>query len=186
MRGNLMAFVAELGARAELLSKTTRGEELGGAQAVHEPGNRASRRMAHAGFLGLGCRTCGSARGRAAEIVHGGGVCSIGGICDSMNQPPTAFGIWWTVVKREYVTRVRRRAFLLATLLGPVLWVGMVAGLVLLTQSTEEPVKVWVADHDGLLTVPEEGGQFVPLCPSCYPERSLLTYRFGKEVKTGR
>jgi ABC-2 type transport system permease protein len=88
------------------------------------------------------------------------------------------------VVKREYVTRVRRRAFLLATLLGPVLWVGMVAGLVLLTQSTEEPVKVWVADHDGLLTVPADDGQLVPLCPSCYPERSLLAYRFGREVKT--
>ena len=101
-----------------------------------------------------------------------------------MNQPPTAFGIWWTVVKREYVTRVRRRAFLLATLLGPVLWVGMVAGLVLLTQSTEEPVKVWIADHDGLLTVPADDGQLVPLCPSCYPERTLLTYRFGREVKT--
>ena len=60
----------------------------------------------------------------------------------------------------------------------------MVAGLVLLTQSTEEPVKVWIADHDGLLTVPAEDGQLVPLCPSCYPERSLLTYRFGREVKT--
>ena len=36
MRGNLMAFVAELGARAELLSKTTRGKELGGSQAIHD------------------------------------------------------------------------------------------------------------------------------------------------------
>ena len=100
-----------------------------------------------------------------------------------MNTPQRPFQVWLTVVRREYVTRVRRRAFLLATLLGPVLWVGLVAGLVLLTQSTESPAKVWVVDHDGLLTAPVEGGQFVPTCPSCYPERTLLTYRFGREPK---
>ena len=94
-----------------------------------------------------------------------------------------AFHIWSTVVRREYVTRVRRRAFLVATLLGPVLWVGLVAGIVLLTQSTESPAKVWVVDHDGLLTLPAGGGQFVPTFPSCYPERSLLEYRFGRETK---
>ena len=100
-----------------------------------------------------------------------------------MNTPQRPFQVWLTVVRREYLTRVRRRAFLVATLLGPVLWVGLVAGLVLLTQSTESPAKVWVVDHDGLLTAPVEGGQFVPTCPSCYPERTLLTYRFGREPK---
>ena len=100
-----------------------------------------------------------------------------------MTTPQRPFQVWLTVVRREYVTRVRRRAFLVATLLGPVLWVGLVAGLVLLTQSTESPAKVWVVDHDGLLTAPAEGGQFVPTCPSCYPERTLLTYRFGREPK---
>ncbi|MGB1383966.1 MAG: ABC transporter permease [Flavobacteriales bacterium] len=101
-----------------------------------------------------------------------------------MSSPSRSFEIWRTVVRREYVTRVRRRAFLVATLLGPVLMVGLVAGLVLLTQSTEEPTVVWVADHDGLLTVPTSDGQFVPTCPTCYPDRKLLTYRFGRKVKT--
>ena len=100
-----------------------------------------------------------------------------------MNTPQRPFQVWLTVVRREYVTRVRRRAFIVATLLGPILWVSLVAGLVLLTQSTESPAKVWVVDHDGLLTAPVEGGQFVPTCPSCYPERTLLTYRFGREPK---
>ena len=53
------------------------------------------------------------------------------------------------IVRREYLTRVRRRAFVVATVLGPILTVGLIAGLVLLTQSTEDPVKVWVVDHDG-------------------------------------
>ena len=88
------------------------------------------------------------------------------------------------IVRREYLTRVRRRAFVVATVLGPILTVGLIAGLVLLTQSTEDPVKVWVVDHDGLITVPTDGGQFVPTCPACYRERPLLTYRFGTEEKT--
>ena len=88
------------------------------------------------------------------------------------------------IVRREYLTRVRRRAFVVATVLGPILTVGLIAGLVLLTQSTEDPVKVWVVDHDGLITVPTDGDQFVPTCPACYRERPLLTYRFGREEKT--
>lgn len=97
-----------------------------------------------------------------------------------MNGLSTVFAI----VRREYLTRVRRRAFVVATVLGPILTVGLIAGLVLLTQSTEDPVKVWVVDRDGLITVPTDGGQFVPTCPACYPERPLLTYRFGREEKT--
>ena len=89
-----------------------------------------------------------------------------------------------TIVRREFVTRVRRRAFLVATLLMPLLMVGFVAAVVLLTQSAEEEAKVWVVDHDGLLTVPTDVGTFVPRCPSCYPERSMLSYRFGREVKS--
>ena len=89
--------------------------------------------------------------------------------------------IWWTVVKREYITRVRRRVFLLATLLGPVLMVGMVAGLALMTQSTEEPTKVWVVDHAKFLTLSLENGQVIPRHPSCFPNRRLLSYEFGTE-----
>lgn len=94
-----------------------------------------------------------------------------------------AWQAWVTVVRREYVTRVRRRAFLVATILGPVMMVGLVAGLVMLTQSTEEHARVWVVDHDALLTSSIEGDQFVPTCPTCYPERALLEYRFGRELK---
>jgi ABC-2 type transport system permease protein len=101
-----------------------------------------------------------------------------------MTNPQRSIQVWATVVRREFLTRVRRRAFLVATFLGPILMVGLVAGLVLLTQSTEEPTKVWVADHAGLLTAPAEDGQYIPTCPTCYPERDLLTYRFGRDVKS--
>jgi ABC-2 type transport system permease protein len=99
------------------------------------------------------------------------------------NQP-TFWEAWRLIARREYVTRIRRKAFLLATFLGPVLFVGLVASLVLLTQGTEEEVKVYVVDMDGLLTVNGPQGALVPWCPSCFPERRLLTYRFGQETKT--
>ncbi|MDA0729142.1 MAG: ABC transporter permease [Bacteroidetes bacterium] len=103
-----------------------------------------------------------------------------------MSSPnhPTFWAAWRLIARREYITRFRRKAFLLATFLGPVLLVGMVASIVLLTQGTEEEVKVYVVDLDGLLTVPGPQGSLVPWCPSCFPERRLLTYRFGREAKT--
>ena len=101
-----------------------------------------------------------------------------------MSSSHRILDIWGTVVWREYITRVRRRAFLVATFLGPLLMVGLVAGLVMLTISTEEPANVWVVDHSGLVTGQLEDGRFVPTCPSCFPERSNLNYRFGRSVKT--
>ena len=47
--------------------------------------------------------------------------------------------------------------------------VGLVAGLVLLTMSTEEPAKVWVVDHVGLVTTELEADQWVPSLPSASP-----------------
>jgi ABC-2 type transport system permease protein len=96
-------------------------------------------------------------------------------------NPPSFWTAWGLIARREYVTRIRRRAFLVATFLGPVLLVGVVAGLVLLNQTTEKEVKVYVADLSGLLTVEGPNGSWVPWCPACYPERALLTYRFGRE-----
>ena len=91
-----------------------------------------------------------------------------------------AWNRWVAMVRREYVTRVRRRVFLVSTVLGPLLMVGFVAGMVMLTQSTEEPVRVWVADESGVLTVKHPEGGWMPSCPSCFPSRDLLSYEFGR------
>ena len=45
---------------------------------------------------------------------------------------------WLIVVGREYKTRVRKRAFILSTLLGPFLMVGIVAIMVFLAISTND------------------------------------------------
>ena len=48
---------------------------------------------------------------------------------------------WLIIVGREYKTRVRRRAFIISTLLGPVLMVGFIAMIVLLSKSDDVAIR---------------------------------------------
>lgn len=92
---------------------------------------------------------------------------------------------WLIVVGREYKTRVRKRAFILSTLLGPFLMVGIVAAIFFLAMSTiEMDSKVLIVDHNNLLTysMPGEEGMRLPSCPECFPERDFLEYRFASEA----
>ena len=89
---------------------------------------------------------------------------------------------WLIVVGREYKTRVRKRAFILSTLLGPFLMVGIVAIMVFLAISTNDTdSKVLIVDHNNLLTynLPGEESVRLPSCPECFPERDFLEYRFA-------
>ena len=87
------------------------------------------------------------------------------------------------VIGREWRTRVFKRSFLLATLLMPFLGVGLIALTVVLTEGTETRSRVLVEDMPGLITrVDAASGQSVPRCPSCFPERDLLEYRFTREA----
>ena len=88
---------------------------------------------------------------------------------------------WFTIVIREYITRVRRRAFILSTLLGPVLMVGFIALIVVFTQSQERNEKILIIDTVELLSHTDEvRGKQVPYCIDCFPERDFIEYRFTK------
>ena len=56
----------------------------------------------------------------------------------------------WLIISREYSTRVRKKSFLIMTLLGPILFVGFMAAAVFLTQNDEKVYEVVLADPDGL------------------------------------
>ena len=105
-----------------------------------------------------------------------------------MNSNQKAGSVIWAIIRREYTTRVRRRIFIISTILGPLMLVGGIAGLILLSQNTEEPAKVWVADYDGILTIEaptDEGQSFRPYCgEQCFPDREMLVYEFGREAKS--
>lgn len=88
-----------------------------------------------------------------------------------------------TVILREWRTRVIKRSFLLGTLLLPLLGVGFVAAMVLLTKGTESHHTVLVEDGPGLITrIDPVTGQYVPRCPGCFPEREHLEFRFTREA----
>ena len=88
---------------------------------------------------------------------------------------------WLTIVGREYKTRVRRRAFILSTLLGPIMMVGFIALIVLLTKSQESNSKILVVDSNEILSFHVKDIGQIPSCFECFPERDFLEYRFTTE-----
>lgn len=57
----------------------------------------------------------------------------------------------WLIIKREYMTRVRNKTFLLSTFLMPLLFVALIAAVVVITVKNTKEEKVAVGDKEGLL-----------------------------------
>lgn len=84
------------------------------------------------------------------------------------------------IIGREYVTRVRRRAFIIGTVIMPILSVVVIGFVGWLGAQAEGETKVLVVDRAGLISRWDEGLlAWVPTHPDCFPERSELTYRFA-------
>ncbi len=56
----------------------------------------------------------------------------------------------WLIIKREYLTRVRNKTFLLSTFLTPLLFAGVIAVIILLTVKSSEKETVAVIDNTGI------------------------------------
>lgn len=57
----------------------------------------------------------------------------------------------WLVVKREYLTRVRKRSFIVMTFLTPILFAGLIGAMLWITVTEEGDTKfIGVVDHSGL------------------------------------
>lgn len=89
----------------------------------------------------------------------------------------TAIG---TIIEREFVTRVRRRAFWLGTLLAPLLIFGLMLFAGWVGSTSQEDAKVLVVDEAGLITrFDDQREAWLPTHPTCFPERTNLVYRFA-------
>ena len=94
---------------------------------------------------------------------------------------------WLVVVGREFKTRVRKRAFIIATLLGPILMVGAIVVIAFLAEKAiHSDAKVLFVDHNNLITYSLSGseGVRIPSCTECFAERSFLEYRFTNQALT--
>jgi ABC-2 type transport system permease protein len=58
----------------------------------------------------------------------------------------------WLIIKREYLTRVRKRTFIIGTLLFPLLYLLLIFGTGYLAEKSKHNLKVAIADGSGLFT----------------------------------
>src|SRR5204863_3178625 len=57
----------------------------------------------------------------------------------------------WLIIKREYLSRVRKKTFILTTFLTPLLFIGLIAAIVFITIKGTKPEKIAVGESNGLL-----------------------------------
>ena len=55
------------------------------------------------------------------------------------------------IIKREYLSRVRKKTFILTTILTPLLFIGLIAAVVFITVKNVRNEKIAVVDSEGLL-----------------------------------
>ncbi len=55
----------------------------------------------------------------------------------------------WLIIKREYLTRVRKKTFIISTILFPILWVLLIFGMGYLAKESVQNLRVAVIDSSG-------------------------------------
>lgn len=58
----------------------------------------------------------------------------------------------WLIIKREYLTRVRKKTFIIGTLLFPILYLLLIFGTGYIAERTKQHLKVALVDSSGLFT----------------------------------
>ncbi len=56
------------------------------------------------------------------------------------------------IIKREYLTRVRKKTFIIGTLLFPLLYLGLIFGTGYIAEKSKENLKIGLIDHSSLFT----------------------------------
>lgn len=56
------------------------------------------------------------------------------------------------IIKREFLTRVRKRAFIIGTILFPTLYLAMIFGTTYIAEKTKEDLRIGLIDKSGLFT----------------------------------
>ena len=55
----------------------------------------------------------------------------------------------WIIIKREYLTRVRKKTFIISTLLFPLLYLGLIFGMGFIAEKSKQNLHVAVIDSSG-------------------------------------
>jgi ABC-2 type transport system permease protein len=76
------------------------------------------------------------------------------------------------IIKREYLSRVRKKTFILTTILTPLLFIGMIAAVVFITEQNTSNEKLAVIDTQNILK-------------SNLKNSKSVSYEFRNDVDTG-
>ena len=84
------------------------------------------------------------------------------------------------IIRREYSTRVRKKSFIVMTLLGPLLFAGLMFGTVWATLADQKTYKVLVSDPYGVITrtISETDKHLVPRFPDRFKNSENVIYAF--------
>ncbi|MBM3414346.1 MAG: ABC transporter permease [Bacteroidetes bacterium] len=58
----------------------------------------------------------------------------------------------WIIIEREYLTRVRKKTFVISTLLFPLLYIALIGGMGFIAEKSKETLTVAVIDYSGYFT----------------------------------
>ena len=75
------------------------------------------------------------------------------------------------IIKREYISRVRKKTFILSTILTPILFAGLIAGVIFITIKNVRNENIAVVDEGGMLK-------------SSLQSSTSVTYQFVKDIDT--
>lgn len=78
----------------------------------------------------------------------------------------------WLVIKREYLTRVRNKTFILSTILLPLFFIGFIAASTYLSVKSEDKQTIAVKDENGIFK-------------SSFRNDKYMTYEFPADVNAG-
>ncbi|MBL7724389.1 MAG: ABC transporter permease [Chitinophagaceae bacterium] len=58
----------------------------------------------------------------------------------------------WIIIKREYLTRVRKKTFIISTLLFPLLYLGLIFGMGFIAEKSKQNLHVAIIDNSGFFS----------------------------------
>ena len=58
----------------------------------------------------------------------------------------------WLIIKREYLTRVRKKTFIISTLLFPLLYLALIFGIGYIAEKSRQHLNVAIIDSSGYFT----------------------------------
>jgi|AntRauTorcE11897_2_1112592.scaffolds.fasta_scaffold14875_2 ABC-2 type transport system permease protein len=85
------------------------------------------------------------------------------------------------IIKREYLTRVKKKSFIVMTFLGPLLFAGLMVGAIFLAMSDDTTHNVLVTDEFGIVVGEGPDGKPVKATPRFFEDSERIHYFFTND-----